>query len=109
MFTKKIFILSQVSILFFAFNILVCASGVDEKQRRASAPEPSDPDKHDLSAWKNVKPGIHSGFGSIDVAWSKSIPPVGGDAEEIKLQGWKGERVNCMLLVWSAGKKKRSK
>ena len=109
MFTKKIFILSQVSILFFAFNILVCASGVDEKQRRASAPEPSDPDKHDLSAWKNVKPGIHSGFGSIDVAWSKSIPQVGGVAEEIKLQGWKGERVNCMLLVWSAGKKKRSK
>jgi hypothetical protein len=39
--------------------------------------EPADPDSYDMSVWKNIKPGIHSGFGSIDVAYSKSIPPGG--------------------------------
>lgn len=66
------------------------------------AREAPDPDVCDLSVWKEIKPGIHSGFGSIDVAYSKSLPPGGDVTESIKLQGWKGERVHCMLLVWSA-------
>jgi hypothetical protein len=66
--------------------------------------EPADPDTYDLSVWNNVKPGIHSGFGSIDNSWSKSIPPIGNVAETIKLQGWRGERVNFQLLVWSKGR-----
>jgi sialate O-acetylesterase len=74
-----------------------------EQIKRQPVPEPADPDKPDLSVWKNIKPGIHSGFGSIDVAYSKSIPPAEKAAETINLRGWKGERVNCLLLVWSAG------
>ena len=66
--------------------------------------EPADPDTYDLSVWEKVKSGIHSGFGSIDSSWSKSIPPMGNAAETIKLQGWRGERVNCQLLVWSKGR-----
>jgi hypothetical protein len=68
-------------------------------------PEPADPDKYDMSVWKNIETGIHSGFGSIDIAYSKSIPPPGQISESINLQGWKGERVNCNLLVWSAANK----
>jgi hypothetical protein len=66
------------------------------------APDPSDPDAYDLSVWKSVKPGIHSGFGSLDVSYSKSIPLKGTIANSIKLHGWQGERVSCLLLVWSA-------
>ena len=69
--------------------------------------EPVDPDTYDMSVWGNVEPGIHSGFGSIDVAYSKSIPPKGEITESIKLQGWKGERISCKLLVWSAGSKEK--
>jgi hypothetical protein len=69
--------------------------------------EPADPDTYDLSVWNNVKPGIHSGFGSIDVAYSKSIPPNGSIPESLSLRGWKGERVNGMLLVWSANSKEK--
>jgi hypothetical protein len=65
--------------------------------------EAADPDAGDLSVWKNIKPGLHSGFGSVDVAYSKSIPPAGEVFEAIRLHGWKGERVHCMLLVWSQG------
>jgi predicted TIM-barrel fold metal-dependent hydrolase len=76
-----------------------------DKLIRQPSPEPADPDKPDLSVWKNIKPGIHSGFGSTDISWSKSIPPAGNVTNTINLQGWKGERVNCLLLVWSAGDK----
>lgn len=64
--------------------------------------EPEDPDTYDMKVWENIEPGIHSGFGSIDVVYPKSIPPPGDIKESIKLQGWKGEHVNCKLLVWSA-------
>ncbi len=63
--------------------------------------EPADPDKYDMSVWKNVKSGIHSGFGSLDVADSRSLPPTQNPESTISLSGWKGERVNCKLLVWS--------
>jgi hypothetical protein len=65
-------------------------------------PEAADPDTYDLSVWNNVKPGIQSGFGSPDVSYSKSIPPKGKIENSITLRGWKGERVSCLLLVWSA-------
>jgi len=74
-------------------------------QRDMPAPEAPDPDVSDGSAWK-IKPGLHSGFGSVDVAYSKSTPPAGKIAETIGLHGWKGERVHCQLLVWSAGREK---
>jgi len=65
--------------------------------------EPADPDTWDMSVWENIEPGIYSGFGSMDTAYPKSIPPVGDINHSIKLHGWKGERVNCKLLVWSEG------
>lgn len=83
---------------------VLCLS-FSSKQTIKLSQEPDDPDKQTLSVWKNIKPGIHSGFGSIDIAYSKSIPPSGNIPESMTLHGWKGERVNCMLLVWSAGNK----
>jgi hypothetical protein len=65
--------------------------------------EPDDPDTYDLTDWESVNPGVHSGFGSIDTFYSKSIPPVGEISGSVNLQGWKGERVNCKLLVWTSG------
>ena len=76
----------------------------DQKKKKDSALEPADPEKHDRSAWNDVKSGIRSGFGSINSAYSKSIPPTDNVEESIKLQGWKGERVNCQLLVWTKGR-----
>lgn len=75
----------------------------ETKQKSEPAPEPADPDTYDLSVWEKVKPGIHSGFGSADIAGSKSVPPEVPVNEILKLQGWRGERVNGQLLVWSSG------
>lgn len=93
--TLGVFIL--LSFLFLSFS---------DKQNKNFIAEPTDPDTYDMSVWKAIKPGVHSGFGSIDIVYSKSIPPVGKVAETINLQGWKGERVNCLMLVWSSENKK---
>lgn len=92
--TLGIFIL--LTFLFLSFS---------NKQINNFIAEPADPDKQDMEVWKNIKPGVYSGFGSIDVAYPKSIPPAGKISETIQLQGWKGERLNCLMLVWSAGNK----
>ncbi|GEM_PF-29808 len=77
------------------------SAGCSETQIQRT--EAADPDIYDMSVWGNIAPGIYSGFGSVDVAYSKSILPEGNIAESIKLQGWKGQRVSCKLLVWSTG------
>ncbi len=73
------------------------------KQVHNFSSEPADPDNWDMSVWQNVEPGTHSGFGSLDISYPKSIPPEGQINESIKISGWKGERVNCKLLVWTSG------
>jgi hypothetical protein len=70
-------------------------------------PEPADPDPVDMDAWKEIEPGIYSGFGSVDLAYPRSTPPSGKMAGSITLAGWKGERVHCQLLVWSKGKEEQ--
>jgi hypothetical protein len=83
--------------------LLVFCISCDNKKVADTLSEAADPDTYDMSVWKDIDPGIYSGFGSIDVAYLKSIPPEGNITESIELQGWKGERVSCKLLVWSAG------
>lgn len=68
-------------------------------------PDPVNTASDGISAWKDVNPGVHTGFGSTDIAYEKSLPPAGKISASVNLHGWKGERVNCLLLVWSAGNK----
>ncbi len=91
---KKIFSYTAVllSVLCFA-----CSNS----KEKISFAEPYDPEVYDFSTWESIEPGIHSGFASIDTSYAKSIPPSGNITESIRIQGWKGERVNSKLLVWS--------
>jgi len=90
----------------FVMLSLICIS-CNYKTQAGFPPEPEDPDTYDLSAWKDIDSGIHSGFGSVDASYPRSIPPSGNISESTKLQGWKGERVHCQLIVWSAGKEEQ--
>ncbi len=96
------FLKTILSVLVLAVFFQYCLAGETGKKVKVPT-EPEDPDSYDLSVWDKVEPGIHSGFGSTDVAWPRSIPPVGDISGSIKLQGWRGERVNCLLLVWTKG------
>jgi len=87
-----------------SLTVLPAIAACGGSKLKAELPsEAADPEARDVSVWKDIKPGLHSGFGSVDVAYSRSIPPEGDVSESIQLQGWKGERVHCQLLVWSAG------
>lgn len=89
--------------MFFFIFVAVTSFGALKKSDNQS--QAAGPGIYDISVWKTIKPGIHSGFGSTDIAYPKNIPPTGKLTETINLQGWRGERVNCLLLVWSSGMK----
>lgn len=95
----------EILTAYIFFLLAVFCVSCKNRQDTELTPEPEDPDTYDMSVWKAIEPGIHSGFGSPDIAYPKSIPPTGNITESIKLHGWKGERVSCKLLVWSAGSK----
>lgn len=70
-------------------------------------PEPKDQDGADATLWGKMQPGLHSGFGSLDVAYAKNLAPLDEVTESITLHGWKGERVQAILLVWTATQNER--
>jgi len=84
------------------FSLFIFCFSCMERENPAPLVEPTDPDIYDLSAWDTIGPGIHSGFASIDIAYPLNLPPLGLLSNSLKLSGWKGERVNCKILVWSA-------
>src|SRR5688572_22480130 len=57
--------------------------------------KPSDPAK-----WEKESSGLHISFGSTDKAYFRTEVP-GVQLNEWKSTGWKGERLNAMILAWS--------
>lgn len=56
----------------------------------------------DEQAWKQVKAGLNASFGSEDELYLRTEVPASNLTENIVITGWKGERLNAQLLVWSA-------
>jgi len=83
---------------------LLLASCTEKTPVERFSTEPEDPDKPDSSVWRIITPGTHSGFGSIDRAYSKSFPPEVPVSDSIHLNGWRGERISFQMLVWTAEK-----
>src|SRR5262245_61784165 len=52
--------------------------------------------------WQNEKAGLHSAFGSTDQVYFRSeVPDVSSESNSWKGKGWRGERINAMIVVWS--------
>src|SRR5687768_5652304 len=53
-------------------------------------------------AWKNQAKGMHVSFGSTDELYFRSeVPELESETVSWKGTGWKGERLNAQVLVWS--------
>ena len=53
--------------------------------------------------WNTERPGLHAGFGSTDKAYFRTeLPKINADPNILELIGWRGERINAMILTWSA-------
>lgn len=55
----------------------------------------------DIAAWQNQKPGLHVSFASTDAAYFRAEVPVKSETPIFNGTGWKGERVNAMIVAWS--------
>lgn len=60
--------------------------------------KPSDP-----AAWGRISKGLHVGFGSTDELYLRSeVPSVKENGVNWEATGWRGERLNAQVLVWSS-------
>ena len=56
----------------------------------------------DPASWARQKPGLHVAFGSTDELYLRSeVPDLNGPAQVWNETGWRGERLNAQVLVWS--------
>jgi hypothetical protein len=53
------------------------------------------------SLWKKENPGLHVSFASTDEAYFRTEVPQITQSQKWIASGWKGERLNIILLVWS--------
>jgi hypothetical protein len=51
-------------------------------------------------AWNNVASGLQAAFGSTDELYLRREVP-SNVIEEVDLTGWKGERLNAQIIIWS--------
>lgn len=59
---------------------------------------PSDP-----LAWEQLNPGLHVAFGSTDELYlRRELPEHLDESAGWMARGWRGERMNAQLLVWSS-------
>ena len=55
------------------------------------------------TAWGNLAKGMHVSFASTDELYFRSeVPQLDQETTEWKATGWKGERLNAVVLAWSA-------
>ena len=53
-------------------------------------------------AWKNEKPGMHVAFGSEDELYFRTeVPEIKSETAFWGATGWKGERLNTQIVIWS--------
>jgi hypothetical protein len=57
----------------------------------------------DPGAWTKQKPGLHAAFASTDELYLRcEVPSLKSDGKIWEATGWKGERLNAQVLVWSS-------
>ena len=57
----------------------------------------------DVERWTRVTPGLHAVFGTTDAIYFRSeVPAVADDQRHWTATGWRGERLNGVVLVWAA-------
>jgi hypothetical protein len=54
-------------------------------------------------AWNRITKGLHVSFVSTDEAWFRSeVPQLQSERVQWSATGWKGERLNAEILIWSS-------
>src|SRR5947207_4513082 len=59
-------------------------------------------DKCTNPAGWNLQKGLHAGFGSTDALYFRTEAPAINEKLSWSGTGWKGERLNAQIIVWSS-------
>ncbi len=94
----------------FMFCSLHVSAQVEKGEiERTKIPEPRDhyepeyayDSTTDAARWANEKPGLHVSFASTDRHYFRSEVPDIAITTGQQITGWRGERVNALILIWS--------
>jgi hypothetical protein len=55
----------------------------------------------DEQAWTKISAGLHAAFGSPDQLYFRREVPADAISSDVKITGWKGERLNTQVIIWS--------
>jgi hypothetical protein len=82
------------------------AGEVNAKRIPALYPHGEPEHAYDMPAddrrWAAEPAGLHAGFGDTDRSYQRTdVPVLSGDPESWEATGWRGERLNALVLVWS--------
>jgi hypothetical protein len=101
-------------ILIFVGSILACTIALTQQYKgqisltSVPGPKPHYQEEYtfdstiDLAKWNNQTPGMQVSFGSTDKLYRRTeVPNLEKQTTTWEETGWKGERLNAQLLVWS--------
>jgi hypothetical protein len=55
-----------------------------------------------VPAWNALKSGVHTSFASTDQLYFRTeLPALKSESTSLSETGWRGERLNAQILVWS--------
>ena len=79
------------------FDPAMIVAPIQHYQVEYTFDKPSNP-----AAWTAEKKGLHASFGSTDELYFRSeVPQIKNETTTLQLTGWKGERLNAQILIWS--------
>ncbi|HEY3414959.1 MAG TPA: glycoside hydrolase domain-containing protein [Armatimonadota bacterium] len=102
--------LSDLSRLMLGMSVLgiaLMAAEIPANAERRPRPvyEPADPvvvpQAAAEKAWSGVPAGLRGGVGSLNLRYARNEPPKVAETGAWEGAGWRGERVNAQLLLWS--------
>ena len=98
-----------------AIGLFLCASGIAQLRpgqidaARVPVPQAHDRAEYaldtptDSAGWARLEPGLHAAFGTTDELYLRcELPAPKGTAQAWHATGWRGERLNAQVLIWSA-------
>ena len=100
-----------LAIIFLSVTVAIAQNNygeVDLANLPAIAPSHYQPEYDidkpiDAAAWAKENSGMHAAFGSEDQLYFRTeVPAIKNETEEWNATGWKGERLNTQIIIWSA-------
>ena len=101
---KKFFAVAVVAAL-SCFHAFSQYAGIDSSKLPKTLPHYLDELTFDVpsneQAWTKESAGLHAAFGSTDELYFRREVPSSGISNELRITGWKGERLNAQVIIWS--------